>query len=196
MRPHRSHSPRDLAVALAATVAVASLAGCAAPAVAAGLAPSADPTAMATASASPSPTASPEASATAHVSPSPSPTASPDTTTSPTTSPSALPEASLEPDVPVSSIEPVLTYVGIEAGTLTANAVIPVVVEEGGRCVFTVVSSGTSRTHTTDAIPDAQSTLCAPLSVPNADTETTVTVRYESHELSIQSDPARAGDNS
>lgn len=194
MRPHRSHSPRDLAVALAATVALASLAGCAAPAVAAGLTASADPSATPSVSASPSPTPSPETSATVHASP--SPTASPDVTASPTTSPSALPEASLEPDVPVSSIEPVLTYVGIDAGTLTANAVIPVVVEEGGRCVFTVMSNGATRTHTTDAIPDAQSTLCAPLTVPTSTTDTTVTVRYESHELSIQSDPARAGDNS
>ncbi len=193
MRTARSSSSRGFKAAIAILAICAPLAACASPVAAGAWSTSPTPTADTPSTGVPSPVISGDTTPTASSSPNPSVSAtSPTPSPAPTTSPT---EASPEPTVEENEIEPILTYVGIEDGQLTANAVIPYVVEEGGRCVFTVMSNGAIRNHTTDAIPDAQSTLCAPLTVPTSSSESTVTVRYESQELSIQSDPARAGDN-
>lgn len=127
--------------------------------------PSASSTPTVSASATPSVTASPTPTATETPDPSPTPTP-----TAATVEPTPAPQPTVDTRAHAA---PVVSNIAVSAGTITVDAYVADVLENGGECILTVDGVEVARAA---AEADATVTWCEPLSASTAGRSGTVSV--------------------
>jgi hypothetical protein len=86
----------------------------------------------------------------------------------------------------------VISWNSQDAASVSLSASIPGVVEVDGQCLATAVQADTTRTAQVATFPDAQSTVCEPITVSGLSPgEWTITVTYTSTDHQLTSAPLK-----